>query len=104
VQPASAPNLFKLPANPHEPLVDQPPVRLDLGFTRPTQEAEAATLTFKVSPRPNEPRSLLLQMREFDLERPLLRRRAFTKNIQDQASAVDDLAAPGTFQIALLHR
>ena len=90
--------------NPHQPLVDQPPVGLDLGFTRTTQEAEAATLAFKVGPRPNEPGSLILQMREFDLERALLRRRAFTEDIQDQAGAVDYLAAPGAFQIALLHR
>jgi len=104
MEPPSAPNLFKFLANPHEALVDQTSVGLDLGFTRATQEAEAATLAFKVSPGPNQPRSLILQMREFDLERPLLRRRAFTKDIQDQASAVDHLAAPGAFQIALLDR
>jgi hypothetical protein len=104
MQSSSAPNLFQFLTNPHEPLVDQPPVGLDLSFSRTTQEAEAATLAFKVGPGPNEPRPLILQMREFDLERPLLRGRAFTKDIQDQASAVDYLAAPGALQIALLDR
>ena len=104
MQPPGAPNLLKFLADPHEPLVDQSPVGLDLGFTWAAQEAEAAPLAFKVGPGPNQPGSLILQMREFDLECALLRHRAFAENIQDQASAVDDLAAPGAFQIALLHR
>ena len=104
VQAAGAPDLLQLLAQPHQAVVDQPAVGLDLGFTRTAQEAEAAALALKVGPGPDQPGSLICEMREFDLERALLGRRPFAENVQDQAGAVDDLAAPGAFQVALLHR
>src|ERR1700756_3388410 len=43
-------------------------------------------------------------MREFDLQRALLRFRAAAKDFQDQAGAIKHLGVPGLFQVSLLNR
>ena len=57
-----------------------------------------------MGPGPHQARALVVEMRQFDLQRALLGRRALAEDVQDQAGAVDDLAAPGALQVALLHR
>ena len=57
-----------------------------------------------MGPGSHEARPLVLQMRQLDLQAALAGRRAFAKDVEDQAGAVDHLARPGTFQVALLHR
>ena len=42
-------------------------------------------------------------MGEFDLQRTFAGHRALAEDVQDQAGAVDHLAAPVPFQVALLH-
>ena len=69
----------------HEPVADQAAVGLDLRFTRPTEEAEAAALPLQVGPGPHQARALIFQMRQFDLQRAFLRRRPLAENVQDQA-------------------
>ena len=107
MQPPSAPNLFKILADPHEPLVDQPPVGfLNLGFTGTTQEAEAATLAFKRASRTE--RAEIADVANARV-RPgaspsLVRHARSPKMSRIKAGAVDDHSAPRPFQLALLHR
>ena len=42
-------------------------------------------------------------MRQFDLQNALFRAGALAENLQNQRGAVDDLALPSAFQVALLH-
>ena len=72
-----------------------------LGFTRPAEEAEAAALTFEVSPTSDQPTGLVIEMGQFDLQAAFRRCGSLSENLEDQASAVDDLA-PGLVLQGLL--
>ncbi len=104
VQMARAAHLLQLLLQPHDAVADQPPVSLDLRLAGAAEEAEAAALALQMGPGAHQPAALVLQMREFDLQRALAGARALAENIEDQAGAVDDLAVPGRLQVALLHR
>src|SRR5262249_18401913 len=85
-------------------LLDQPAIGFELALARTAEEAEAAALTLEMRPRADQSAFLIGEMRRFDLQRALARLRAPSEDFQDQAGTVDDLGAPGLFQIALLHR
>jgi hypothetical protein len=57
-----------------------------------------------MGPGSHQPAALIAQRREFDLQATFPGLGALPENFQDQARAVDDLARPAAFQIALLHR
>ena len=57
-----------------------------------------------MGPGPHQPRLLIVQPRQLDLQTAFLGAGAAAEYLEDQAGAVDDLAVPGLFQIPLLHR
>ena len=63
---------LQLPAQAHHPIVDQAPVRFDLGFTGAANGAQATTLAFEMGPGTNQTAALIGQLRQFDLQPPFL--------------------------------
>ena len=87
-----------------DPLVQRPPVRLDLGLAGAAEKAETAPLALQMGPGPHEARFLIGQMRQLDLQHALARARPVAEDLQDQPGAVQHLGLPGSFQVALLDR
>jgi len=61
-------------------------------------------LAFEMGPRSDQPRSLVGECGQLDLEPPLMGARPRPKNFEDQTGSVDDLCLPVFFEGALLHR
>src|SRR6185312_3920257 len=102
VQLAPAHDDFEILADGDDALVDHAPVELDLCFARAAEEAVAAALALKVGPRPHEPALLIRQMRQLDLQTPLLGARPAAEDFQDEPRAVEHLGVPSTLEVALL--
>jgi hypothetical protein len=85
-------------------LLQDPTVRLDLGFPRAADKTQAATLAFEVCPTADQAAALIVQMGEIDLQPPFPRLRPVGENFQNQPGAVDDFDIPLLFKIALLDR
>ena len=69
VQAAGAAHLLEFLLQPHDALADQAAVGLDLRLAGAAQEAEAAALALEMGPGPHQARALIVEMREFDLQR-----------------------------------
>ena len=104
VQAAGAAHFLQFLAQPGNAVADQAPVSLDLRFAGTAQEAEAAALAFKVGPAAHQAAGLILQMRQFHLQRAFRRAGALAKNFQDEPGAIDHLGLQQFFKIALLNR
>ena len=104
MQFAGALDLVEFAFDALDAVFDDATVGFELRFARPAEKAEAAALAFEMRPGAHQPALLIIEMRVLDLQRAFLRARAPAEDFQDQAGAVDDLGAPGFFQIALLHR
>ena len=83
---------------------DEAAVDFELAFARAADEAETAALPLQVGPGTHQPRALVFERRQLDLQPPFMGAGALAENLQDQPGAVDHLAFPGLLQIALLHR
>ncbi len=104
VQLTSAFDVFQFPLEPGDTGGDETAVGFDLGFAGTAHETGAAALAFQVSPASDQPASLVVQRRQFDLQAALPSSGAFAEDFQNQPGAVDDLTLPGLFQVSLLHR
>src|SRR5690606_37377924 len=63
-----------------------------------------ASLPFKVRPGPDQAAALIGKLRQFDLKLALARPCPFAEDLENEPRAVDHLAVPGAFEIALLDR
>src|SRR5690606_4396008 len=104
VQAAGPADPLQLLLQPHDALDDQPAVHLDLPLARAAHEAGSAALPLQVGPGADEPRALVAERGELDLQLAFPGAGALAEDLQDQAGAVDDLAVEALLQVALLHR
>jgi hypothetical protein len=82
-------------------LANPPAVDLELrlaGSPCPDAAAEAR----QVGPLPRQAGEQVLELRELDLQLALGRPRALREDVEDEGAPVDDLAAEGLLQVALL--
>ncbi len=85
-------------------LADQPAVDLELALARPAEKAEPAALAFEMRPRPHQPRALVRQCRQFDLQATLMGAGARAEDLENEPGSVDHLGLPAPLEVALLHR
>ena len=89
---------------PADPPSDQAAVGFDLGFAGAAHETGTAPLALQMGPTSDQAASLVIQGRQFDLQPAFAGPGALAEDFQDQPGAVDDLALPSLFQVALLNR
>ena len=90
------PLLHPLRALPQHPLVE-----LELGLTG-TAQTNAAFLPVEVTPAAHQPAGEVLQLRQLDLQLPLMGAGAQRENDQDQPGAVEHPQSEPAFEVALL--
>ena len=104
MQRAGAAHLSELPLQLGNTLIDQPAVDFELALAGAADEAEGAALALQVGPGAHEAAALIAQRGQLDLQLAFTAARPGAEDLEDQARAIDDLAVPGTLQIALLYR
>src|SRR5712671_6477145 len=97
-------DVAELALEPRDPLADQTAIDFELALSGTAEEAEPAALAFEVGPRTDQPRPLVGECGQLDLEPPLVGARPRAENFEDQTGPVDDLCLPVFFEGALLHR
>src|SRR5687767_11254991 len=81
----------------------QPPVGLELRFTRAAQ-TNATLLPFQMGPAAHEPRCKMLELRKLHLDFTFVAARALREDIEYETGAVYDTAVQALLEVALLHR
>jgi hypothetical protein len=96
--------MLELAADLGHSLANEPPVGLDLGFTGTSEETKAAALPLEVSPAPDEPACLVIEVSEFNLKPTFGGCSALAENLKDEPRPVDHLGPDLVLQILLLDR
>ena len=104
MQPPRRLDLLDFVLKARDALADQAAIGFDLGFAGTAHEPETAALALQMGPRPHQAAALIIQMRQFDLQRAFLGLGAAAEDFEDQPGAVEDLGVPGLLEIALLDR
>ncbi len=104
MQPPRRLHLLDFILEPDDAVADQAAIGLDLGFAGAAHETKTAALPFQMGPGPHQARALIVQMRQFDLQRAFLGLGAAAEDFEDQPGAVEHLGVPGLLEIALLDR
>ena len=104
MQPPGRLDLPQIVLKPPDTIADHAAVGLDLGFSGTAHEPKSAALALKVGPGSHQARALIVEMRQFDLQRALPGFGAATEDFQDQPGTVEHLRVPGLLEIALLDR
>src|SRR5688572_7633605 len=94
MQPSRRLHLLELVLQPRDAVADQAAVGFDLGLAGASHESESTALALQMGPRPYQPAALVIEMRQFDLQRALLGLGAAAEDFQDQAGAVEHLGVP----------
>ena len=103
MQPSSPLDSVEFALEPSDPFADQPSVDLELALAGSAEKTKTAALALKMSPRPDQPRALVGERGQLDLQPALMGMRPRAKNFKDQTGAVNNLRLPAPFEIALLH-
>ena len=104
MQGAGFDDLVQLPAQAHELFVNGTTVRFNLRLAGATDKAQTTTLTFKVGPGADQPRTLIVQCCHLDLQDTLAGRSTVAENLEDETGAIQQFDVPRLFKVALLHR
>jgi len=96
-------DVVQLPADLLDLLADQPAVGLELALAG-TSGADSAGGAGQVGPQPGQPRQVVFQRRQLDLEPSLAGARMPREDVDDQRRAVQHLAVQELLQAALLIR
>mmetsp|Transcript_7251 Transcript_7251/g.12139 ORF Transcript_7251/g.12139 Transcript_7251/m.12139 type:complete len:252 (-) Transcript_7251:1058-1813(-) len=104
VQLAGLHHFGQLSPQPHQMVVNCPPVSLNLGFTGTTHKPKTTTLALQVGPSPHQSRALIRQRCHFHLQNTFARTSAIGEDLEDQPGPVQKFDLPLFLKIALLHR
>ena len=104
MQLAGALDLLEFAFDALDAVFDHSPVGFELRLARAAEKAVAAALALKMGPGADQTAFLIIEMRVLDLQRAFAGAGAPAEDFQNQSGAIDDLRAPGFFEIALLHR
>ena len=100
---AVAADVVEIGADLLDPFADEPTVGLELALAGPSR-ADPATRARQVRPHPRQPRQVVLQRGELDLEPALLGPRVAGEDVDDQRGAIEHLAVEELLEAALLVR
>ena len=104
MQSARRLHLLDFVLKPGNALADEAAVGLDLGFAGTAHESKATALALEMGPRPHQTAALIIEVRQFDLQRTLLGLGAAAEYLEYQPGAVENLRVPGFLKVALLYR
>jgi hypothetical protein len=104
MQPPRRLHFLEFVLQPRDAIADQAAVGFDLGLAGAAHESESAALALQMGPRPHQPAALIIEMRQFDLQRTFLGLGAAAEDFQNQPGAVENLGVPRLLEIALLDR
>src|SRR3954471_6725971 len=95
-------DVTKLALDVDDPFSELAAVALELSLTRAAQTDAADTLPGEVGPESGQTWQTIFELRQLDLEPPLMRGRATGEHVKDERRAIDDFDIERPLQVALL--